>query len=265
MIQSFHDLILSNLSIHQLWHIFNTLSLQELEYVYLGALVNYNELEEAKLGEIQQKILALGEWKLKKCVFRIRLAANMDLLPIKLPSLEYLRIDSCKNIFIINHLLDRMPNLRSLYVSMLGPIHSEGNIDQFRKPNDRHHCLTKLTIRIHDFISFEDLIPLFDQIGLKINNLIIYVNRIKENSSDHQIPNKRFLHLYQRMTTIINQFLPQLTNFHLRQSVLSQDMDFLYRPCYFPSYLEQLPSTIEHKSYRVSIAAHLATIWQNRT
>jgi hypothetical protein len=260
-----HGLIISNLSTSYLLHIFNTLSLKELEYIYLGAYADYYGREEEQLREIQQKILVLGELKLKKCVFRMKLVADIDQLPIKLSSLEYLRIDGCENISIVNNLLNRMPNLRSLYVSILESIPIDNNNDQYRKQNSGNHCLTNLTIRIHDSISLEELNPLFIQNGSNIKTLIIYLKSIRENSAAHRIPDHRFVNLYPRITIIINQLLPQLTNFHLRQRVLSQNYTLISQPCYFPPYVKEIPYSLEHGSYRVSIAAHLATLWQNTT
>jgi hypothetical protein len=61
------------------------------------------------------------------------------------------------NYLIVNNLLDRMPNLRTLHVSILGSIETNDN--------NKHNCLTNLTIRIENFISLEKLIPLFIQNG----------------------------------------------------------------------------------------------------
>ncbi len=108
----------------------------------------------------------------------------------------------------------------------------------------------------------EELIPLYIKNGSNIKYLIIYLNRVRENSSDHKTPS--IDRLYQRITTIINELLPQLTNFHLRQRVLSQDYNFFNRPCYFSPYVEDIPYSLEHRSYRVSVAAHSANLLQNR-
>lgn len=57
--------MLSNFSISRLIYILNSLSLKDLEYVYLSAGVNYDEVTE-KLDELQEKILSLGEMKYSK-------------------------------------------------------------------------------------------------------------------------------------------------------------------------------------------------------
>lgn len=232
-----------------------------MEYVYLGACADYQSFEKQQLGEIQQRILSLGKYKLKKCVFRMKLFANIDRLPLELPSLEYLRIDGCENRLTVNNLLNRMANLKFLHVAILDPIKSTDKIDQYIKQNKRHSCLSNLIIHIHEFITLDELIPLFQQNGLNIKHLIIYLDTIGEDSVNHKVPDKHFINIYPRITTIINEFLPQLTNFHLRQLVVSQSLKFLRQPCYFSPYVEEIPTTLEHKSYRVSIAAHLAVLW----
>jgi hypothetical protein len=257
-INSLYCLILSNLSTFDLLHIFNTLSLKELEYVYLGVCADYCGWEEWQIGEIQQKVLSLGELKLKKCVFRMKLFANIDQLPRNLPSLEYLRIDGCENILIVNNLLDRIPNLKSLRVSIVESSKTNDKNNQYIKQNGRNNCLTKLTVRIDGSISFEELIPLLDQNGLNIRKFIIYVDPTSENSSNRKTFT-RFVNLYQRITIIINELLPQLTNFHLR--VLSKNYNL--SQYYSPPYVKKIPNSLQHRPYQVSIAASLATLWKN--
>jgi len=92
-----------------------------------------------------------------------------------------------------------MPNLRTRHVSILGSIETNDHNNQ----NNEYNCLTNLTIRIGNFISLEKLISLFIQNGLNIKNLIIYLNRVKENSSEHKAPH--IDKLYQRITTIMNE------------------------------------------------------------
>ncbi|CAF0880615.1 unnamed protein product [Rotaria sordida] len=260
-----HYLILSNVSIFDLFHIFNTLSLKNLEYIYLGACPDYHRYQHEKLAEIQQKILLLGELKLKKCVFRMKLFVNINQLPMNLFSLEYLRIDGCENILIVNNLLNHMPNLKFLHVSILQSFKTNNNKDQYMKENNRNNSLINLIIRIHDLNSLEELISLFIQNCSNLKNLIIYLNPIRENYSDHDMYDIRVINLPQYITTIINQLLPQLTNFHLRQRILSKNFDFLNRPYYFSPYVKEIPYSLKHRSYRMFIAQHLATLWKNTT
>jgi hypothetical protein len=53
-----------------------------------------------------------------------------------------------------------------------------------------------------------------------------------------------------------------LKNFHLRQRVLAANYNYLNQPIYFPPYIEEIPSSLKHKSYRIFIAARLKTLWQ---
>jgi hypothetical protein len=233
--------------------------LKDLEYVYLGVCPD-NYRSEEQLKEIQQKILSLGELKLKICVFRMRLFADIDQLPIELSTLEYLRIDGCENISIVNKLLDRMVNLRSFHVSILESTKINNHHIQ---QNNKHQYLTNLTIRIHDDISLEQLIPLFDQYGSRVKNLTIKLNSVRQDNSNQQQGNPRMMKFRERVTFIINQSLPQLTNFQLRQ-IVSPHVP-LNRNGYVSPCVEMIPSSLDHQSYRVSIAAHFAGLWQNKT
>jgi hypothetical protein len=258
-ITSLRNLILSNIPIFHLLHFINAISLEDLEYIYLGVCPDHHESGENQLKEIQQKILSLGGLKLKKCVFRMKIFVDIDQLPIELSSLEYLRIDGCENILIVNKLVDRMPNLRSLYVSIL---ESTQTNDHHIQQNNKHKCLTNLTIRIQDNVSLEQLIPLFDQNGSRVRNLTIKSNSLRENRSNDQMRDACMVKLPQRITLIINRSLPQLTNFQLRQSVSSQNYSLLQQKFHAPPYVEMIPSSLEHESYRVSIAAPFTFLWQ---
>ena len=257
-IGSLHALSLSNLRIMHLLHIINTLSLKELEYVYLGACPVDNGMEEQQLAEIQERILSLGQAKLQKCVFRMKFVGNIKQLPIVLPSISYLRIDGCTNILTVSELIDRMPNLQSLYVSILESIQLN---DYHSERNNKHEHLTHVTIRLQSTISFEQLNPLFHQHGSNIRHLTIHLEFVREGS---QRPDRHLLHLYSRITTIVNQSLPQLINFQLRQHILSQNYNFLHQIRTTPAYIEEIPSSFEHSTYRVSIAKHLCDLWQSR-
>jgi hypothetical protein len=234
----------------------NTVPLNELEYVYLGACPNYNESEE-QLKEIQQKILSLGEMKLKVCVFRMKLLTNIDQLPIQLPTLEYLRIDGCENISIVNKLLDRMVNLRSLHISILESTHIN---NYYIEHKNKHQCLTNLTIRYHDNIPLEELISLFYPNGSRVKNLTIKVNYVKLNNTDEETRTQKFR---ERIIFIINHALPQLTNFQLRQ-LFSRNFGVFYREPSSP-YVEIIPSSLDHLSYRVSIDTQFVSLWRNKT
>lgn len=258
-ITSLQNLIVANITPFHILHLINNISLEDLEYLYLGVCF-YNDRYDQQLKEIQQKILSLGGLSLKKCVFRMELCADIDQLPIELSSLEYLRIDGCKNIWMVNKLLDRMPNLRSLYVSIL---ELEKNNDHHHiQQNNKHKCLTKLTIRIPDHISLEQLIPLLDQNGSAVENLTIKLNAVREDNVHAEIRHPRMTKLRQRVTVIINQSLPQLKNFRLRQ-IVSQNYHLLTQKSYVSPYVEVIPSSLEHQSYRVSIAGQFQVLWQN--
>jgi hypothetical protein len=263
---SLHDLMLSNLPVSYLLDIFNSLSLKELEYIYLGAYFSrygYGS-EQEKIEEVQEKVLSLGESKLKKCVLKMPFYANIDKLPTKLSSLEYLRIDRCENILIVNQLLDRMPNLISFYVSILESIQTNDNKAQYMKQNNRNTCLTNLTLRIPYIKSRDELMLLFSKHCSNVKKLIIYLDSVtQERSSDYTRPDVRFINLHEWITTIVKPLMPQLTNFHLRQHVLSQNYDFPNRRCNSPPYIEEIPCSLEHGSYRVHIASHLTPLWKN--
>lgn len=258
---SLHALSLSNLRTMYLLHMINTLSLEELEYVYLSGCFRDDGMELQQIGEIQEKILSLGQLKLQKCVFRMKFCGNIQQLPMQLSSLRYLRIDGCENILLVNELLDRMPNLQSLYVSLL---ESTSLDDHHIQSNNKHQHLTHVTIRLYSNTSLEQLSLLFHPHGSNIRNLTIYLESIREYSGDYNRPSHHLLHLYPKVTAMIHHSLPQLTNFQLRQHILSQDFNFLHQRRYFTPYVEEIPSLFEHPAYRVSIAKHLADLWQKR-
>lgn len=260
-IGSLHALSLSNLRTMYLTHMIDTLSLKELKYVYLGACPIDNERRQQQLGEIQERILSLGQLKLQKCVFRMRFLGNIKQLPIQLPSINYLRIDGCENILDVNELLNRMPNLQSFYVSILGSIRLD---DHYIERNKKHQHLTHVTIRLQSNVSFEQLCPLFDAHGSSIKDLTIYLESMREGLHNHQQYDQYLLHLYSRITTIINQSLPRLIIFRLRQHVLSQKYNFLLQTCTTSPYVEEIPSSFEHSSYLICIPRHLVDLWQKR-
>ncbi|CAF1016769.1 unnamed protein product [Rotaria sp. Silwood1] len=262
-LSSIHCLIISNLSIFNLFHIFNILSLKELEYIYLGACTDYYRDEHEQLAKVQEKILLLGESKLKKCVFRMKLVANIDQLPMNLISLEYLRIDGCENISIVNNLLDRMPNLKSLHVSILQSFATNDNQYHNMKQNHKNSSLINLIIRLHDPKPLEELIPLLIKNCSNLNKLIVYLTPVRENDVDREISYIRLINLPDSITNAIDQFLPQLTNFHLRQRILSYNIDFFNRPSYSSPYIKEIPCSLKHRSYRIFIASHLTILWKN--
>lgn len=261
-LRSLYALSLSNLHTMYLSHIMNTLSLDELEYVYLGSCLPDNEMEIQQTGEIQEKILSLGQLKLQKCVFRMKFCGNVQQLPMQLPRLRYLRIDGCENILVINELLHRMPYLESLYVSLLEP-HPSDN-DHIQSAN-KHQHLTRVTVRLYSNISLEQLNLLFHHHGSNIRNLTVYLESIRENSSDINRPSGHLLHLYPKVTAMIHHSLPQLTKFQLHQHIISQNSDSLHQKLYYEPYVEEIPSSFEHPAYRVSIAKHLVDLWQKRS
>ncbi|CAF2408738.1 unnamed protein product [Rotaria sp. Silwood2] len=258
-----HCLIISNVSIFDLLHIFNTLSLKELEYIYLGVCTDYHREEHEQLAKVQQTILLLGQSKLKKCVFRMKLFANIDQLPMNLFSLEYLRIDGCEDVLIVNNLLDRMPNLKSLHVSILQSFKTNDNKNQYMKQNHKNTSLINLNIRLHDLNLLEELIPLFIQYCSNLNKFILHLNPIPEHAADREISNMHLINLHQSITTVIDELLPQLTNFHLHQRILSQSIDFLNRPYFVSPYVKEIPCSSKHRSYRMFIAPHLVTLLKN--
>jgi len=259
---SLHDLMLSNLPVSYLLDIFNSLSLKELEYIYLGVYFSLYGPEQEKIGEVQEKVLSLGESKLKKCVLKMPFYANIDKLSTQLSSLEYLRIDGCENILIVNQLLDRMPNLISFYVSILESVETNDNKAQCMKQNNRNTCLTNLTLRIPYIKSRDELMLLFSKHCSNVKKLIIYLDSIQEHSSEYTRPDVRFINLHEWIKTIVKPSMPQLTNFHLRQPV-SKYFDFVNRRCNSPPYIEEIPCSLEHGSYRVYIASHLTPLWKN--
>jgi hypothetical protein len=259
---SLHCLILSNLSTSHLLHICNTVSLKELEYVYLSSGDDYHGFDEQQLAEIQEKILLLGELKLTKCVFRTKLCVDINQLSLQLSSLEYLRIDGCENILIINSLLERMPNLSFLRVSILDRVKMNNINNRYATKNIKNNSLTNLNIRIRNLESPEELISLFSHHCSNLKTLIISLNPIRHSSLAYRNHYARFVDQNQWITNIINPYLPQLINFHLRQRVLSDNYDLWNLPCYLAPYVEDIPTLFKHRSYRRFIAAHLTTLWQ---
>ncbi|CAF1319627.1 unnamed protein product [Adineta steineri] len=259
-LSSVHNLILSNLSVTSLLYIFNTLSLKNLEYIYVSSCPLHN-FNKAQLGEVQTKILSLGEFKLKKCVFRMELYANIDMLPAQLYSLEYIRIGGCKNILTINSLLDRMPNLISFHVFICESLQPGVNINKYAKRNDRIHCLTNLTLRVYDLKSKDELTILFTRHCSNVKKLIIYLEPmdIYGLSFLDEKPDDPVKHLQQWVRSTISPLLPQLTNFHLRQTILREDDKPFKRRR--PPYIKEIPCLFQNRSYRVSIDSHLKYLW----
>jgi hypothetical protein len=156
-----------------------------------------------------------------------------------------------------------MPNLISLHVSILESVQTNDYKDQYTKPNNRNNCLNNLTLRLHDPVSTDELMPLFTQYCSNVKKLIIYLNPAHEYSSNHERPDVRFVNLRQWITTTVNPLMPQLTSFHLRQHIHSRYYDLLSRPCNPPPYIEEMPCSLEHRSYRVHVSSHLKSSWTN--
>ncbi|UJR32912.1 hypothetical protein I4U23_020373 [Adineta vaga] len=260
-LNSLHHLLLSNLSPTRLLHIFNTISLQELQYVYLGVCEFNDRSEENQLKEVQQKILALGQSNLQKCIFRMSLRIDIDTLPVKLIFLKYLRIDGCENLSFVNQLLDRMPNLLSLYVSGLKSF----KIDEKYTDQYRHSSLCNLNLRVQDFLSKDELIPFLKQHCPNLENLIIQFSSINVDNSNQRVSSLCNTDLHQWLAIEIYPLMPNLTNFHVRQRVISQNYKSLQQIYYTSPYIEDVPYPFEDKSCRVTIASHLADIWIKKT
>lgn len=264
-LSSLRYLSISNICIRQLFHVLNIIPLQELECIYLGVCPIDYEYEEKQLAIMQQKILSLGEYKLKKFVCRMKFLGNANELSKNLSSLEYLRIDGCENVSVINDLLDCMPNLKSCRLSLLQPVRVKSTQHQVMRQCNRNSSLSKLTIRVDDLSLVKELTPIFVQHGSDLKNLIIYLNPIRESDSSDVMQDVALIKLQQWLTTAAQQLLPQLANFHLRQRVFSRNLEFVNQPCYFTPYIKAVPYASSHTSYQAFIATHLTTMWQNQT
>ena len=256
-------LIISNLWTAHLHRIFGSFPLNELEYIYIGACWNQATCQDEQAADIQLKIFRLGELKLKRCVLRTKFVANIDQLPTNLSSLEYLRIDGCENVSIINRLLDHMPNLKFFRVSILQSFGSNDTKKQYIKYKTRNYSLTNLIIRLHDLGSINELRSLFLQYCSKVKNLVVFLNPIIEDGYHRITPDSQLVNFQEWITTMINESLPQLTHFHLRQRIILRGSDHISRPIYNSPYIQEVPCSLMHRSYRVFISLHLASIWQN--
>lgn len=241
-VKSLRGLMLSNLSVPTVLNILNTIALDRLEYVYLGAC-DLHDVKTADLAEIQEKILSLGNQNLQKCVFRMKFLGNIDRLPETLSTLEYLRIDGCETALEVNRLLNRIPNLLTLYVSILS---SNPNID-LSEEKSQHQCLTKLNIRFSSTMAFDDLNTLFVNHGSHVNKLILQLNTYQRNFKNYTIDEIR-----PKLLTIANEYLPQLTRINMHYRRLDRKDD-LTEPKIAPQ-IEQIPSCEKHQAFQMTFS-----------
>lgn len=239
-IKSLRGLMISNLSTTMVHHILRTIALDRLEYVYLGASEFIHTSHDCA-NEIQEMILSLGNQNLQKCVFRLKFIANIDRLPETLSTLEYLRIDGCENVFQVDQLLNRMPNLVSLHVSILSSISS---MNFPTKNNPKHQSLTKLSIQFSTDIKFEELIILFLNHGSHVKKLVLKINIYEQRLLTHSFKN-----IWPNILTLINEYLPQLTHVHVRYHNLFQTN--VFSRVKTAPYIEQIPSSQEHQTFQL--------------
>ena len=261
-LRSVHHLLLSNLPVAFLLHVFSTAPLHDLRYIYLGACLDEYASSETQLGEVQGKVLALGQQNLKKCVFRMQLCADVEALPSDLPSLESLRIDGCENIFIVSKLLDRMSCLKSLQVSVLKSMPS--GQETWNSPATRHSCLTNLTLRMHDWRSPDELMPLLTRYCANVRNLTIYLDPVPAcHSYTSQRHSPHLKDLRQWITISVQPLLPQLAHFRLRQRIIPKNDQTPEELLLKAPYQEDILGPSQDKSYRVTVAAHLSKLWDS--
>ncbi|CAF1429401.1 unnamed protein product [Adineta steineri] len=154
-----------------------------------------------------------------------------------------------------------MPNLISFHVFICESLQPGVNINKYAKRNDRIHCLINLTLRVYDLKSKYELTLLFTRHCSNVKKLIIYLEPmdIYGLSFLDEKPDDPVKHLQQWVRSTISPLLPQLTNFHLRQTILREDDKPFKRRC--PPYIKEIPCSFQNRSYRVSIDSHLKYLW----
>lgn len=254
------DLLLSNIPSVFLLHIFQTVPLHNLQYIYLGACPGNHEFEETQLTQVQEIVLSLGQRNLRRCVFRTQLYAHVDRLPEVLPTLMHLRVDGCATFVTVMKLLDRMPNLESLRVSVLDSTLSAHNkLDDVAR---RCHPLTYLTLRLHDWRFTDALTPLLTRYCSNVRKFTIALDpAFIHHISHYRSTSIHVSNLRQWVTTSIEALLPHLTIFHLHQHVFVYAADVRHILGTPTPYREVIVRPSDHGSYRVSVDSHLRHIW----
>lgn len=261
-ISSLYALIVSNIAVNELYDLLNILSLKELEYVYIGPYATYYGSGTEKLPQVQEKILSLGALRLNKCVFRTNLSVDVDMLPTSLPCLEYLRIDGCKNISVVNNLLDRMPNLKTLHVSVCEswePNHTA----VWHMKRVKHDPLKTLTIRLYESGTIEEYMPLFTRYCSNLNKLVVHLSHARMSEASKPTIDTSLINQYQSIKSIINRLLRKLTSFHLRQRLSMQNYEIFFNlPQRFASCVKEVPASSKHQSYQIFVPPHLEQLYQ---
>ena len=256
-------LLLANIPAPLSLDILNTIPLERLEYVYVGASPEYHTIKEGQMAFLQETILRLAQTTLKRCVFRTRFYGNVDVLPYGLGALEYLRIDGCQNVLIANRLLDRMPNLKYFHVSILDSLRPEKERSDQKNEIEVNRLLTHLIIRANGLASPEDLLPIFTRHGANVHTLTIHLNYIFKAALPSENPvDVAFAHRHKWTTAIIDPYFRHLKQFQIRQRVFSDSDDFQNRPLYFAPYREEISCSSSARSYRVTISSQLTELWR---
>ena len=263
-ISAIRALTLANIPSSMSLNILNTIPLERLEYVYVGASPYYQGFMQDEMALLQETILRLAQSTLKRCVLRMRFCGNVDVIPYGLSALEYLRIDGCQNTLVINQLLDRMPNLKYFRVSILEPMSTETTRDNHQKEIAINRSLTHLIIHTHGLASPDDLQSIFARHGANVRTLIIYLNSIQFSLLSTRTPvDIAFVHRRRWTATFIDQYFRYLEHFQIRQRVFSDVGDFRNHPMYFPPHREEISSSSPAATYRVSVASQLADLWRS--
>ena len=117
-LSSLRALTLGNLRLDEVLHVLNSVPSKQLEYIYLGVCAFDARLNATKMISTNQaQILALSQYRLRRCYLKERFRCTTDDLPETLFSLEYLQLVACRDFFILSQLLSRTPNLKYIQVS----------------------------------------------------------------------------------------------------------------------------------------------------